>query len=146
MLNTIVNAYVIGLCNSRLCQKVLERDGAICSALWKAHDIIQSAQRSLEILDQTEKELVDRHKLSKLKEFISSQYGRSAVSVLAEVDSGRSVYSLGSQSSQRTNYVTHPTRTILLNRQLVAPLTNSKDHQPEGTDRKPPRPTTQSSG
>ncbi|RKF73776.1 hypothetical protein GcC1_088022 [Golovinomyces cichoracearum] len=67
--------------------------------------------------------------------------GRSAVSVLADVDAGRSVYSLGSQSSQRTNYVTPPTRTILLNRKLVAPLNNSKDHQPEGTDWKPPRPS-----
>ncbi|RKF57317.1 hypothetical protein GcC1_190032, partial [Golovinomyces cichoracearum] len=139
MLKTIVNAYVIGLCNSRLRQKVLEKDGATCGALWKAHDIIQSAQRSLEILDQTEKELVDRHRLSKLEEFVSSQYDRSAVSVLADVEAGRSVYSLGSQLSQRTKYVTPPTRTIPLNRQLVAPLTNSKDHQPEETDRKPRR-------
>ncbi|TQS37517.1 hypothetical protein Golomagni_02005 [Golovinomyces magnicellulatus] len=121
MLNTIVNAYVIGLCNSRLRQKVLERDGATCN--------------------QTEKELVDKRRLSKLEEFVSSQYGRPAVSVLADVDTRRSVYSLGSQSSQRTNYVTPSNRTIPLNRQLVTPLNNSKDCQPEGTDRKPPRPS-----
>ncbi|RKF76270.1 hypothetical protein GcM1_228031 [Golovinomyces cichoracearum] len=139
MLKTIVNTYVIGLYISRLRQKVFERDGANCGALWKAHDIIQSAQQSLEILDQTEKELVDKHRLSKLEEFVSSQYGRSAVLVLADVDAGRSVYSLGSQSSQRTNYVTPSTRTIPLNRKIVAPLNNSKDRRLEGTDRKPAR-------
>ncbi|TQS34379.1 hypothetical protein Golomagni_05240 [Golovinomyces magnicellulatus] len=120
MLNTTVNAYVIGLCNSRLCQKVLERDEAIYGALWKAHDTI---------------------KLSKLEEFVSSQYGRSAVSVLADVDAGRSVYSLGPQSSQRPNYVNSSTRAIPLNRQLVAAPNNSKDRQPGGTEKKPLRPS-----
>ncbi|RKF71191.1 hypothetical protein GcC1_105020b [Golovinomyces cichoracearum] len=96
---------------------------------------------SSQLNDQTGKELVDKHRLSKLEEFVSSQYGRSEVSILADIDAGRSVYSLGSQSSQRTNYVTPSTRTIPLNRQMVAPLNNSKDRQPEGTDRKPPRPS-----
>ncbi|RKF54915.1 hypothetical protein GcM3_205028 [Golovinomyces cichoracearum] len=80
---------------------------------------------------------IEKHRLSKLEEFFSSQYGRSAVSVLVDVEAGRSVYSLGSQSSQRTNYVTPPTRTIPLNQQLVAPLNNKKDRQTRGIEKKP---------
>ncbi|RKF76558.1 hypothetical protein GcM1_226055, partial [Golovinomyces cichoracearum] len=96
-----------------------------------------SAQQPLEILDQKAKELVQKHRLSKLEELFSSHYGCSAVSVLADVDAGSSVYSLGPQSSQRTNYVVPFKRTIPLDQQFAAPLNNKKDRQTRGIDKKP---------
>ncbi|KAI0992065.1 hypothetical protein K3495_g16121, partial [Podosphaera aphanis] len=104
------------------------------------HEIIQSAQRSIELLEQTEKELVDKTRLSRLEEFVSSQYGRSAVSVLADVDAGKLVYSLGPQSSQVKKNSSLPSGTAPLNRQLIAPPFNSKDRQSGGSEKKPPHP------
>ncbi|KAI0991433.1 hypothetical protein K3495_g16754, partial [Podosphaera aphanis] len=140
MLNTIINAFVVGLHNPRLRQKVLEKDGATCGALWKAQEIIQSAQRSIDILDQTEKELVEKARLSRLEEFVSSQYGRPATSVLADVEAGKFVYSLNQQSNltSSTKRVTPPTGTIPPSRQLPASANFNREYHPSGAEKKPP--------
>ncbi|VDB90325.1 Bgt-51172 [Blumeria graminis f. sp. tritici] len=81
--------------------------------------------------------MIDKSRLSRLEELVSSQYGRSAVSVLADVDAGRLLYSLGSPLSQGSKNTPIPSRTVPPSRQLTAPQSNNKDRQLGGADREP---------
>ncbi|KAM3077028.1 hypothetical protein ACMFMG_003505 [Clarireedia jacksonii] len=89
MLNTIVNTFVKGLQDLKLRKEVLSRDGATCGSLAKSYEIIQRAQRTMELAAQIDKDQEDKLKLARLEELIQKQYGRSAISVLADLDAGR---------------------------------------------------------
>lgn len=142
MLNTIINAYVKGLSDSRLRQKVLERDGATCGSLWRAYEIVQSSQRSIELLDQVEKELGDRSRLTKLEKFVSSQYGRSAASILADVDAGKIVSSFKPSFPQ--NYtslnISKISNTATSSRPFQASTDVNNDRHVNWEDQKPSQP------
>ncbi|KAM3079731.1 hypothetical protein ACMFMG_006139 [Clarireedia jacksonii] len=89
MLNSIVNTFVKGLRDPKLRKEVLARDGATCGSLAKSYEITQRVQRTLELAVQIDKDQEDKLMLARLEELIQKQYGRSALSVLADLDAGR---------------------------------------------------------
>jgi hypothetical protein len=85
MLNCVVNAFVKGLFQDNLRKAALQKDAATCGALWKSYEMVQAAQRSLQLEKQIEEALSSKKRLADLEKFVLDHHGRTATVVLAEV-------------------------------------------------------------
>ncbi|KAM3082544.1 hypothetical protein ACMFMF_002202 [Clarireedia jacksonii] len=89
MLNSIINTFVKGLIDPALRREVLARGGTTCGSLAKSYEVIQGVQHAIELAEQSDKDQEAKFKLTRLEELMQRQYGRSAMSVLADLEAGR---------------------------------------------------------
>ena len=85
ILNYIVNIFVKGLAQNNLRKAMLQKDAAICGALWKSYEMVQVAQRSLQLKKQVEDALAAKKRLVELEKFVYDYMGRTTIVALAEV-------------------------------------------------------------
>ncbi|KAH8780636.1 hypothetical protein F5882DRAFT_463241 [Hyaloscypha sp. PMI_1271] len=84
MLNYVVNAFVKGLVQNDLRKAALQKDATTCGALWKSYEMVQAAQRSLQLKKQVKDTLATKKRLAELEKFIFDHTGRTATIALAE--------------------------------------------------------------